>query len=628
MGGDSDDGVPGRLAAAVDVARRRWGAVLALAVASILPLVVRESFSRNLLVLAVVYGIAAVSLNLIMGLMGQFSFGHAALWGVGGYVSGRLALNAGLSPWIAIPAGALAAGLLGAAVGAVALRKTRGLELAIVTLGFGAIAWILALRWAWFGGGMSGISGVPGLSLFGAPLSTPVRFYYFALLMLAIVLWGVTKFETSRAGRAVVSVRENEPLAASIGVAPFRYYLMAFALASGLAGFSGALYAHYQGFLNPSMLSLPIMIMLLMMVLLGGTGRVWGPVLGAGVYVWITDLLSFNEELQLLLFGLLVVVVVRFMPDGLSALVVRADSSRRAYRSRFGGGGQGCSPVADVRPLAPSPGSHDAVTLLPRRTVPDGAGGVVLRTERLRCEFGGLVAVKDLDLSVRRGEILGLIGPNGSGKTTTINMLSGFLKPSAGRILLDDVDITAQAPHRVAQRGLVRSFQLSNVYGTLSVHENVVHSSHLSAQRTSARALSQASRRRVADHAGALLDFVGLHHRSSTPAKDLSAGERRYLEIANALAARPPTLLLDEPASGLNTQEASRLTDLVEAIRQAGTTVVIVEHNMRVIMRVCDRVFVLNRGEYLADGAPAEISRDERVITAYLGRSGSGFAGV
>jgi ABC-type branched-subunit amino acid transport system ATPase component/ABC-type branched-subunit amino acid transport system permease subunit len=599
---------------------RRAATVVALVVvAFVLPLVITDNYSRNLLVLWCIYGVAALSLNVIMGLMGQFSFGHAALWGIGGYVSGRLSLQLGLTPWLTIPVASVAAALVGASVGAIALRKTRGLELAIVTLGFGSIAWILALRWQWFGGGMSGVSGIPPVTLFGFSLAGTFRFYYLALSVLLLVLLGLSIFQRSRFGRAVISVRENEPLAASIGISPFVYYVMAFTLASGLAGLSGALYAHYQGFLNPSMLSLPIMIMFLMMVLLGGTGQLLGPVLGAGLYVGVTAILSFNQELQLLFFGILVVAVVRFMPDGLSAVVLglwrrlfghgaeqmdAAPGSPPGWEPRLGSGR-----LADTAPIGGSVEANELSTQQP-----------CLEVRNLCMTFGGLVAVDSLDLRVEPGEIAGLIGPNGSGKTTTINMMSGFLSPTSGEVLLWGRDVTGHPPHDLARHGLVRTFQLSNVFADLSVHSNVIHSCHLLHRRVDGWGHESAGA-----HAREILEFVGLWDRRRLQAGELSAGERRYLEVANALAADPRVLLLDEPASGLNAEETARLIELIRQVRDAGTTVVIVEHNMRVIMTVCDRIVVLDQGRFLAAGEPAAISRDERVVAAYLGRSGSAY---
>lgn len=606
--------------------RRSWGwPALALVVVLLLPLVVRGTYSRNLLVLAGIYGIAAIGLNVVMGMMGQFSFGHAAFWGIGAYVSGRLSLHAGVDPWLGLVIAGAAAGVVGLLLGAVALRRTRGLELAIVTLGFGAIAWILALRWDWFGGGQSGISGVPSLALLGVDLSSPFRFYYVTVVLTGLVLWAMYRIRRSRLGRAVISIRENEPLAASVGVAPVRYYVMAFGLGSAIGGLSGALYAHYQQFLNPSLLNLPVMIMFLMMVLLGGTRVDWGPVLGAGLYMWVTELLRFNEELTLLLFGAAVVVIVRFIPEGVSSLLI--DTSRRLSArwrppppAREGSliddnpnasAGQDPPPVETARPSTP--------LVPPARTAPAGTplAPPLLATRSLCKSFGGLRAVADLDLTVHAGEILGLIGPNGCGKTTTINVLSGFLPATSGTTDFLGHDITQLPPHEIAARGLVRTFQLSNVFASLSVADNVLHASHRSFSQNGTNA-SPVSGLGLDE----LIEFVGLADRRVDSAAELSAGERRYLEIANALAARPKVLLLDEPACGLNPEEATRLVDLVRALRETGMTVMIVEHNMKVIMRLCDRIVVLDRGAPIAEGTPQEIRDNNAVVAAYLGRSG------
>lgn len=598
------------------------------------PIVLTDSFQQNLLALTMIYGVGAVGLYVVMGTMGQFSFGHAAFWGIGAYASGRFAIALGVTPWLGLVVGTLTATLLGWFVAVVALQRTRGLELAIVTLGFGVITWIMSLKWEWFGGGLSGISGVPSLSLFGISIQSAFRYYYLALGFVIVVVLAVAWIEKSRFGRGVRSVRENESMAASIGVAPRRHFILAFTLSAGITGLSGALGAHYLRLLSPSFFSLSTMITLLIMVLLGGTTTIWGPVLGSAMYIWFTDFFGFNQELRLFFFGLLVIALLRLMPKGAGhALSRAAERLMEWWMSRYA-------------PDAPAPATVAPVTTLGRSAGPDrredgdhtdmwttgvsatpANGDILLRTESLTRAFGGLMAVNDLSFELRENEILGLIGPNGSGKTTTINMISGFLQPTGGRIFFLGEEITDLEPHEIAQMGLIRTFQLSSVFEGLTVEENVVHASHLAFSRQSHRPspLSFVAERsdgtRVRARANELLDLVGLYGRRESQASELSAGELRFLEIAMALAAQPQALLLDEPVTGLNLEEADRFIDLIRNIRALGVSVLVVEHNMKVIMRLCDRIIVLNFGGLLSEGRPNEISRDEQVISAYLGRS-------
>lgn len=593
------------------------GYVAFLLIAVAAPFVLTAPFQRNLLTLVAIYAIAAAGLRVVMGTMGQFSFGHAALWGAGSYASGRFALDLGGSPWLGLLLGAAAAGVIGWMIGAIALQRTRGLELAIITLGLGVILWIVTLKWDPLGGGLSGFSGIPSLNLGGIPLRSEFRFYFVALFFLSVTILFLDYMEHSHFGRAVISTRENEQVAASVGVDGRRYFVLAFGLSSAVTGLSGALNTHYLQILSPSFLDLPIMIMLLMMVLLGGVGSLWGPVFGSAMFVWFTELLGFSQELRLFMFGILVIILIRFMPEGAAHILYLARKRYTAWREDEEAGQRGAHEVTTGRiqsgegpslSLAASSRSSDSGDA-PANQPPQA----ILETTRLRKEFGGLVAVDDLSMSLRGNEILGLIGPNGSGKTTTINMLTGFLRPSDGNVLLRDEDVTAMAPHELAARGLVRTFQLTNVFATLTVEANVVHASHLTALKN----ITNSPNRDTPPED--LLRFVGMQHRRNVRADTLSAGETRYLEMAIALAARPAVLLLDEPASGLNHEEAERLMGLVREIRSTGVTVLIVEHNMKVIMNLCDRIIVLNNGGFLAEGTPDEVSNNPEVVAAYLG---------
>lgn len=276
-----------------------------------------NAYNRGLLVLMVIYAIAALSLDYIMGQMGQFSFGHAAFWGFGAYVSAKLALDLGITPWIGFVAAPLAAGGVGLVIGYIALRRTRGLELAIVTLGFGVLAWLVALRWRPVTGGPAGLRKVPPPSILGWEIRSELAYYYLALLMLIGVMILLARMRRSRFGRAVRSINENEPLASAVGISATKYYVLAFGFACGLVGFSGALYAHHFRFVNPSLLSLQPMFIFLIIVLIGGTRTLWGPVLGAAAFVWISESLRASDEFRFFIFGIVLLLVVLFMPRGI-----------------------------------------------------------------------------------------------------------------------------------------------------------------------------------------------------------------------------------------------------------------------------------------------------------------------
>ncbi len=328
-----------------------WFGVPVLMVAVLVPLFVfTNAYNRGLLVLIVIYAVAGLSLDYIMGEMGQFSFGHAAFWGFGAYVSAKLALDLGISPWIGFLAAPVAAGLVGLLIGYIALRRTRGLELAIVTLGFGVLAWTVALRWRPVTGGPSGLRQVPPPSIFGWEIRSELSYFYFALLVLLVIVFLLSRLRRSRFGRAVRSIHENEDLARSIGVAATKYYVFAFALACALVGFSGALYAHHFRFVNPNLLGLQYMFIFLITVLVGGVGTLWGPVLGATVFVLVSEWLRVLQEYRFVIFGAVLLLVVLFMPSGVFPALRKV--ARRAVE---GGRARG-----DVTPATGEPGRGDS----------------------------------------------------------------------------------------------------------------------------------------------------------------------------------------------------------------------------------------------------------------------------
>jgi len=314
-------------------------------VAILLPLVFfTNNYNRGLLVLIVIYAVAGLSLDYIMGEMGQFSFGHAAFWGFGAYVSAKLALDLGVSPWIGFVVAPLASGLVGLVIGYIALRRTRGLELAIVTLGFGVLAWTVALRWRPVTGGPAGLRQVPAPTILGWEIRSELSYYYFALLLLLGVVFVLSRIRDSRFGRAVRSIHENEDLARSIGVSATGYYVAAFSFACALVGFSGALYAHHFRFVNPNLLGLQYMFIFLIIVLIGGTGSLWGPVFGASIFVLVSEWLRVLQEYRFLIFGVVLLLVVLFMPRG--AFPTLREATRKLVGISGSGGGY-APPVAD-----------------------------------------------------------------------------------------------------------------------------------------------------------------------------------------------------------------------------------------------------------------------------------------
>ena len=379
--------------------------------------------------------------------------------------------------------------------------------------------------------------------------------------------------------------------------------MLALVVACALAGAAGSFYAHYVTFLSPELFGFHNTVTMAVMVVGGGQGTVLGPAVGALVFTFVPELARMAVFSRMLLYGVILLLVVMFMPRGI------VFSLRRFLPARL--------------PAVGMPAAGSAV-LRADLAAADDPPGPALALREVTVRFGGLAAVQDVSLELARGEILALIGPNGAGKSTAFNVMTGFQLPDAGRVAFAGRDTGALAPHRIAELGLVRMFQRTSIFPDASAFANVLTACHRLA-RTGLLALvlgTPAYRheaRRLRERASAILAFVGLAHKGGEAARNLSCGEQRLLGLAIALAPGPSVLLLDEPAAGLNPVETQRLRRLIEQIRESRISVLLVEHDMTLVMGLCDRIVVLNHGQKIAEGAPAEIRTNPEVIRAYLG---------
>jgi ABC-type branched-subunit amino acid transport system ATPase component/ABC-type branched-subunit amino acid transport system permease subunit len=548
------------------------------------------------------YSIVALGLVLLTGVAGQTSFGQAAFVGIGAYTTAILCTEYALSPWINLVVGLVLTTALSLFLGFITLRM-KGHYLPLAT-----IAWGISLYYV-FGnlellGGHTGMTSIPPLSIAGIELKDERRYFFLIWIIALAALWATRNLLDSRPGRAIRALRGGLDMAQAFGVNGARLKIVVFVYAALLACISGWLYAHLQRFVNPSPFGINQGIEYLFMAVVGGAGSVWGAVLGATLITVMKQvlqdvlpgLLGRTGNFEMVVFGILIVLLLQFARDGLWPWIERVLPKRRP------------APLREAPPL-------------PARARP-ATSGPLLRVERARKQFGGLVAVNNLSFEIHQGEILGLIGPNGAGKSTTFSLISGALPLTAGSVSLRGEAIGNAPPWRIARLGLGRTFQHVKLIGQMSVLDNVALGAYLRGRSGVVRAalkLDRAEEAGVRAEAARAIARVGLTPQMFDPAGSLPLGKQRIVEIARALAADPTLLLLDEPAAGLRFREKQELATLLRALQKEGMTILLVEHDMEFVMGLTDRLVVMDFGEKLAEGVPAEIQKNPAVREAYLG---------
>ena len=556
-----------------------------------------NAYEQRVLTVAGIYALLAIGYHFIFGQAGALSLAQGAFFGLGAYVTGILGARFGL-PFALTFALSLVGPVAVAAVIAAPVLRLASHYLALATLGIAQVVLLVAINWETVTGGANGIPGVPGITLFGAELrrGLPVLVFVWAVVGVgALAAWQVTR---GHLRLAFAQMRADEIGARCLGVDTARLRLAAFLLSAAYGGAAGALYVHTIGVISPEALEFPVMVVCLTMAVVGGRTRIAGAILGAVLLIHLPEWLRFLERDYLLAYGAALLAVIVIAPDG---LVGRLLWLRRK--------------------LWPEPPARlpDPVSIRPRPRPADGTP--VLEIADLSKSFGGVVAVDGVTLTVRAGEIVGLIGPNGSGKTTLLNLVTGVERPDRGSVVSAGRDITAASAVSVARGGVARTYQAAPMLPELSVLESVATARCAASGAGVRQALAGGTRllRRAEAEAMTVLGDLGLADLALAAADTLPHGARRQVDLARALALQPMLLLLDEPAAGLSAAEQQALAARLRALAQGGTTVLVVEHNMPFLLPLADRLLCLDAGRLIAAGPPDAVRRDPGVIEAYLG---------
>ena len=549
------------------------------------------------------YALVCLGLVLLTGVGGLTSFGQAAFVGVGAYTTAYLTLNTGMSPWLTLFVGLGITAISALVVGAITLRMS-GHYLPLAT-----IAWGLSLYYLMGNldalGKYDGLLGLKSLSI--GPLDIGQGRLFFILTWAILIAGAVALLNLldSRPGRAIRSLKGGSQMAEAMGISTFRYKVTIFLIAALFASIAGWLLAHFQRTVNPSAFGLKMGIEYLFMAVIGGVGYVWGAIVGAALIKLLDDylqvalpaLIGTSGSYEVIVFGVAMVLVLKYMPDGIWSFIARKI------------------------PRPPRKMDWQAAEPLSARSKPR-MGELVLKVDKIRKQFGGLTAVNDISFDIHAGQIVGLIGPNGAGKSTTFNLITGVLSKTSGHVTYRDHDISALPSREISRQGMARTFQHVKMIPDMTVLENVALGAYTRGESgvlSSMLGTNKSEEQRCMKEAQHQLERIGMGNYLHEQAGNLAMGPQRLMEIARALCCDPALLLLDEPAAGLRHKEKQELIKVLRQLQSEGMSILLVEHDMDLVMDVCDHLVVMEFGTLLTQGTPAEIQASPAVRAAYLG---------